>query len=756
MGMVKNGVGGVAGLDGVRALELSPDGQFLYAAAYNSDALAIFARDGVTGMLTFLEAEVDGQGGVDGLDGARAVVASPEGQNAYLVGEYDDAIAVFQRFGRGVCAPSGTGDIEDLISLAVGGRVTYTATATIEPCAVGSLINVADVVMPPGTDNLGDTTASDTDVLTPFADLAITKTNGVDEVVAGTPVVYSVEVSNAGPSCAQAALVTDVLPAELIGPTWTCEGADGGTCAASGSGDLSETVLVPPGGSVLFAIVGSLDPAATGTLTNTATVAPEAGVTDAELTNNSATDSDPILHVADLAIEKTADPDEVETGGDLTFTIIVTNLGPSVADGVTVTDFLPAGVVVVSASGVDWTCNFDATTVTCSMAVMAPGAAPEIVVEATAPETTGTLINVASVASTSIDPVAENDTDFAPFTVVPVAAPTVVRIDTVPDHGDPAVTLMETLRLEVTGLVVEFSEDVADPIGDSDPDDVTNPANFLLQEAGADGVFTTAVCGPALGDDVRVDFESVVYDPFDDEATLSLPVGTRLEEGLYQLLVCGSTTILDLTGNALDGNGDGTPGDDYVLYFRVQTENRLNRPYWDFASDLGAWTIDDVGQTVVDVSAPDADGFFLSDALSMRGSTGSATMAVSQCLPAPPLGSTDFVRARARIISASGSPTLRIEYRYFSGPSCTGSIVANGQSAGITGATGGSWVETNMVLPLPLPSVVSERVLFRSEEASSVAFEVQLDDLMVITPLFADSFETGSSTRWSTTVGGAP
>ncbi len=342
---VQNGVGGVAGLDGVRAVELSPDGQFLYAAGYNSDALAIFARDGVTGMLAFLEAETDGQGGVDGLDGARSLAATADGQNVYVVGEYDDAITVFQRFGRGTCGSGGLGDIDDLINLAVGGRVTYTATATIEPCAVGTLVNTVEMALPPptATTYTGDTEATEIVTLDPQADLSISKTNGVDEVVAGTAVVYSVQVANAGPSCAQAALVADDLPAELAGATWTCAGADGGVCAASGSGDLAEPVLVPPGASVLFAIVGTLDPAATGTLVNTATVTPEAGVVDADLGNNSATDSDPIVHVADLEIDKSVDPTVVEASAAMTFTITVTNHGPSVADGVTVTDFLPAG-----------------------------------------------------------------------------------------------------------------------------------------------------------------------------------------------------------------------------------------------------------------------------------------------------------------------------------------------------------------------------------------------------------------------------
>ena len=45
-----------------------------------------------------------------------------------------------------------------------------------------------------------DNNASDTDTLTPQADLAITKTDGVTSAVPGTPDTYTIVVSNAGPS----------------------------------------------------------------------------------------------------------------------------------------------------------------------------------------------------------------------------------------------------------------------------------------------------------------------------------------------------------------------------------------------------------------------------------------------------------------------------------------------------------------------------------------------------------------------------
>jgi 6-phosphogluconolactonase (cycloisomerase 2 family) len=95
----RDGVGGVDGLDGAQAVVLSPDGAHVYVAAGTDDALAVFSRDGGTGALTFVEAQRDGVGGVDGLDGATAVAVSPDGAHLYVAASEDDAVAVFSRDG---------------------------------------------------------------------------------------------------------------------------------------------------------------------------------------------------------------------------------------------------------------------------------------------------------------------------------------------------------------------------------------------------------------------------------------------------------------------------------------------------------------------------------------------------------------------------------------------------------------------------------------------------------------------------------
>lgn len=135
------------------------------------------------------------------------------------------------------------------------------------------------------------------DLFPPSADVSITKTDGVTTVYAGGSLTYTITASNAGPSNAPGTVVADTLPAALSGATWTCVGAGGGTCTAAGSGNLNDTANLPAGGSVTYTLKATVSPAATGTLSNTATVTAASGITDPTPGNNSATDTNTVVAV---------------------------------------------------------------------------------------------------------------------------------------------------------------------------------------------------------------------------------------------------------------------------------------------------------------------------------------------------------------------------------------------------------------------------------------------------------------------------
>ncbi|MBO9664651.1 CARDB domain-containing protein [Dokdonella sp.] len=124
------------------------------------------------------------------------------------------------------------------------------------------------------------------------ADLAISKTDGSATYVAGSPITYTIVASNAGPADAIGASVVDTIPASIVNPTWTCTGAGGASCPASGAGSIGASVNIPVGGTATFVVTGTISASASGDLVNTATIAVPGGMTDPAPGNNSATDTD--------------------------------------------------------------------------------------------------------------------------------------------------------------------------------------------------------------------------------------------------------------------------------------------------------------------------------------------------------------------------------------------------------------------------------------------------------------------------------
>jgi 6-phosphogluconolactonase (cycloisomerase 2 family) len=93
----RHGEGGVDALEAPYALALSPEGAHVYVAAFDSAAVAVFARDGASGALTFVGRAKHGEGGVVGLAGARSVAVTPDGTHVYVAGSLARAIAIFRR-----------------------------------------------------------------------------------------------------------------------------------------------------------------------------------------------------------------------------------------------------------------------------------------------------------------------------------------------------------------------------------------------------------------------------------------------------------------------------------------------------------------------------------------------------------------------------------------------------------------------------------------------------------------------------------
>jgi uncharacterized repeat protein (TIGR01451 family) len=250
------------------------------------------------------------------------------------------------------------------------------------------------------------------------ADLAITLSDGQASAVPGTTVTYTIAASNNGPDAVTGATVTDAPPAVLTGLGWSCTATGGSSCPPSGTGPIAASVNLAASGTATFVLTGTLDPAATGTLTNTASVAPPAGVLDPVPTNDLAIDVDTLAPRADLALVKGDAPDPVVQGGTLVYTLTVSNAGPSRSPAATVIDALPAAVGFVSSSPGAPTCLHLTGVVTCSLGALDPGGSTSVTLTVIASPSATALSNTATVAGAVTDPVAGNDSDTEPTSVI--------------------------------------------------------------------------------------------------------------------------------------------------------------------------------------------------------------------------------------------------------------------------------------------------------------------------------------------------
>jgi uncharacterized repeat protein (TIGR01451 family) len=407
------------------------------------------------------------------------------------------------------------GDINDTLSLPSGSSVTYTVNATVSASATGNLTNTATVTEGAGvTDpSQGNNSATDTDTLTPEADLSITKTDGSASAVPGTPVTYTITVTNNGPSDAPGTTVADTFPGTLSGVTFTSVAAGGATGnTAAGSGSINDTLSMPAGSSVTYTASGTIAASATGSLSNTATVTAGGGVTDPTPGNNSATDTDTLTPSADVSVTKTDSPDPVIAGNNLTYTITVTNNGPSDAQSLSLSDAVPANTTLVSVTTPSGWTRTDAVpnggtgTLTFTRPTQAASASSifTVVVNVTAGTANGTTIsNTANVSSTTADPTPGNNSATATTLVQNNADLAISKQRSPSGTIDAGTNVTYTIQFTNNGPAPASNVTVSDTL----PTDVTvvsqsNPAGWTCNTipVGGTGTITCTKASMANGE----------------------------------------------------------------------------------------------------------------------------------------------------------------------------------------------------------------------------------------------------------------
>ncbi|KJY29493.1 hypothetical protein VR45_29810, partial [Streptomyces sp. NRRL S-495] len=158
------------------------------------------------------------------------------------------------------------------VEIPAGGSVSYTVTGTLDPAATGTPVNVAVVTGGPDPTATAHTaTAQASETVEPRASLTVSKALLTDPVVPGESIAWRISVTNNGPSLARDVVVSDRIPAGVVGASLAPD-ATRAACPVAGGTAVCPPVEIPVGGTVTYTLSGTLAQDATVTPTNTVVV----------------------------------------------------------------------------------------------------------------------------------------------------------------------------------------------------------------------------------------------------------------------------------------------------------------------------------------------------------------------------------------------------------------------------------------------------------------------------------------------------
>ncbi|MFL2863292.1 MAG: DUF11 domain-containing protein [Pirellulales bacterium] len=337
-------------------------------------------------------------------------------------GAYDDSTGIW--------------DIGSIDNRTPANTQTLTIEARVEAPAKDTVpspqTNIAEVTKVDEHDPYPLNNISEVTETPKYADLLVEKRSSNSQPNVGDKFLYTVTLSNLGLDTATNVEITEFFPNNIsvlsVTPTNTNTQSRWNLNQA-GDGGVWSVPSIAPGMSEALVIQAQ---ATSASVAYNTVLITHSDVWDPWEPNNTAqTPTDP--QQADLVVTKTVDTPRPEVNANVTFTIIVENLGPTAAQNVEVSDLLPAGLEFVSASSVF---NFDPTTQTGTWDVgtldpfspdpLAPPNTKTLTITAKVLEPTAGFgfvsdsTNTATAYSTTVDPNLGNNTGKA--TVDPLQA----------------------------------------------------------------------------------------------------------------------------------------------------------------------------------------------------------------------------------------------------------------------------------------------------------------------------------------------
>ncbi|HZW31543.1 MAG TPA: hypothetical protein VFF52_12600, partial [Isosphaeraceae bacterium] len=464
-----------------------------------------------------------------------------DGQQTSVQGslyESPNTTYLLQFFSNPVADPSGHGQGKLLIGTShVTTDSTGQASFTISSLAA-TPAGVA--ISATATSPSGDTSEFSSDAMVQgLINLTLTATAAPNPVPAGGDLTYTLTVSNAGTIAAHNVVLADQLPASVS--LVSASTSLGFILPTSQGGSVTALLgTIAAGASASVTLVVKTSAGSVGSITDTASVSSQE--TDPYPANESASVTTTVFAATDLAIGLREDPNPALAGGDLTYTMTVSNNGPMNAGDVVATMPVAPGAVWVSGTSSAGTVTSSGGQVVAHIGSLAVGsqATVTVVLQALA---VGNLTEAATVSSDEVaDPDLSNNNASVTTTVVP-AADLAVKIAASPvpaATGQPLiyeVTATNAGPVEATGVVLSNTLPDGVSFVSASTDQGVEPAlasgvvtaTFATLAVGASATLTivvdpTAAPGSTLIDTAAVAGQQADPNPGNNQASLTLPV----------------------------------------------------------------------------------------------------------------------------------------------------------------------------------------------------------------------------------------
>jgi uncharacterized repeat protein (TIGR01451 family) len=280
----------------------------------------------------------------------------------------------------------------NLGTLPAGSSATLTILVVTSASTIGTLTDSASVSAQ-GNPAPPAESASVTTTVLASADLSVLLTASPNSVLAGGQLTDSITVANGGPQAASGVIVT--LPLGSGVSLVSAEPSQGSVTTTGGQVVVNLGSLAASTEATVTVIV---EPTVAGTLSQSATVTGTS--LDPNPTNNTSTVTTQVVAASDLDVDVAASVGTAIFGEEFQYSVSVSDIGPSTATAVVLTNTLPAGVSFVSALAGSWgTPVYDTGVLTLSIASLTPGTTATMTINVTPTATPGTVITDSAAAT---------------------------------------------------------------------------------------------------------------------------------------------------------------------------------------------------------------------------------------------------------------------------------------------------------------------------------------------------------------------